>query len=63
MTKREAIEWRDIWVTGANDDSRPRLLLVGDSITRSCFAQVEMELKGIFFCARLTPGVGQEMKA
>ena len=54
MPKREPIEWRDIWVTGAQDDSLPRLLLVGDSIARSYFVPVETALKGIFLCARLT---------
>lgn len=53
MTRREQIEWRDIWVTGANDDSLPRLLMVGDSIARSYFPHVEAELKGQFLCARL----------
>ena len=54
MIRREAIEWCDIWVTGADADSPPRLLLVGDSIARSYFAHVEAELKGQFLCARLT---------
>ncbi len=52
--RREYIEWRDIWVTGAPDESLPRLLLVGDSIARSYFSPVEAELKGRFLCARLT---------
>lgn len=54
MIQREEIEWRDLWVTGADDDTLPRLLLVGDSIARSYFAPVETELKEIFLCARLT---------
>jgi len=54
MVKHEPIEWGEIWVTGADDDSLPRLLLVGDSITRSYFDLVETELKGSFLCARLT---------
>ena len=53
MIKREQIEWRDIWVTGANDVTLPRILLVGDSIARSYFAKVEEELEGAFLCARL----------
>lgn len=54
MIPREYIEWRDIWVTGADDHKLPRLLLVGDSIVRSYFEQVEEDLKGIFLCARMT---------
>jgi hypothetical protein len=50
----EHIEWCDIWVTGAPDNTLPRVLLVGDSIARSYFAKVEEELKGAFRCARLT---------
>ncbi|MBI3986388.1 MAG: SGNH/GDSL hydrolase family protein [Lentisphaerae bacterium] len=52
MLKREYIEWSDIWLTGANDNGLPRVLLVGDSIARSYFAVVEKELSGRFFCAR-----------
>ena len=52
MNKRESIEWCDIWVTGADADALPRVLLVGDSITGSYFAQVEKSLAGKFLCAR-----------
>jgi hypothetical protein len=51
---RERIEWADIWVTDANKDDLPRVLLVGDSITRGYFAEVEKHLAGKAFCARLT---------
>jgi len=54
MMPREYIEWRDMWVTGANDAAMPRALFVGDSIARSYFAQVEAELTGAFLCARMT---------
>jgi lysophospholipase L1-like esterase len=54
MMPREYIEWRDMWVTGANDAAMPRALFVGDSIARSYFAQVEAELNGAFLCARMT---------
>lgn len=54
MSMREAIEWCDTWVTSANNDSLPRLLLVGDSITQSYFYQVEAALNGQYLCARLT---------
>jgi hypothetical protein len=51
---RERIEWADIWVTNANKDDLPRVLLVGDSITRGYFAEVEKHLAGKAYCARLT---------
>lgn len=57
MNKRERIEWCDIWVAGADDDSRPRLLMVGDSIARSYFVQAEKELNGAFLCARLATSI------
>ena len=34
---RERIEWADIWVTDADKDDLPRVLLIGDSITRGYF--------------------------
>jgi hypothetical protein len=51
---RERIEWADIWVTNANKDDLPRVLLVGDSITRGYFGEVEKHLAGKAYCARLT---------
>lgn len=54
MIHREYIEWRDMWVTGADDDKQLKLLLVGDSIVRSYFAPVETGLKGKFLCSRMT---------
>jgi hypothetical protein len=53
MNKHERIEWCDIWVAGADTDTPPKVLLVGDSISRSYFAQVEEALAGKFLCARL----------
>ncbi|MDZ4197745.1 MAG: SGNH/GDSL hydrolase family protein, partial [Kiritimatiellia bacterium] len=57
MKKLERIEWCDLWVTGANETALPRLLLVGDSITRSYFSQVEEDLQGVFLCARLATSI------
>ena len=37
----EPIEWTDIWVTNANRNDLPRVLLVGDSITRGYFKSAE----------------------
>ncbi len=51
---RERIEWIDIWVTDAEKDDLPRVLLVGDSITRGYFGAVEKHLAGKAYCARLT---------
>lgn len=51
---RERIEWIDIWVTNAHKEELPRVLLVGDSITRGYFAGVEKHLAGKAYCARLT---------
>ncbi|MHB8974904.1 MAG: hypothetical protein ACYC4N_31125, partial [Pirellulaceae bacterium] len=38
---RERIEWADIWVTDADKNDLPRVLLIGDSITRGYFDGVE----------------------
>ena len=51
---RERIEWIDIWVTDADRNDLPRVLLVGDSITRGYFSGVEKHLAGKASCARLT---------
>jgi len=51
---REQIEWVDIWVTDADKDDLPRVLLIGDSITRGYFGDVEKRLVGKAYCARIT---------
>jgi len=51
---RERIEWSDIWVVNANKDNLPRVLLVGDSITRQYFGTVEKALEGEANLARCT---------
>ena len=51
---RGRIEWIDIWVTDADKDDLPRVLPVGDSITRGYFGAVEKHLAGKAYCARLT---------
>ena len=43
---RERIEWADIWVTDADKNDLPRVLLIGDSITRGYFDGVEKQLAG-----------------
>ena len=53
MSHREAIEWCDIWVEDASGTSLPRVLLIGDSITRSYFPKVSDQLRGKCACARI----------
>ena len=43
--KRENIEWLDVWLPNSNDHDLPRVLLIGDSITRGYGKQVEANLK------------------
>jgi hypothetical protein len=50
---REQIEWADIWVTNADKSDLPRVLLIGDSISRGYFDGVERLLAGKAYCARL----------
>src|SRR2546428_13700553 len=63
---RESIEWCDIWISHANETNLPRVLLIGDSIARDYYPEVEKRLAGKAFVARLTtlalrgrPGVAQ----
>ena len=51
---RERIEWCDIWFTDADKTDRPRVLLVGDSITRGYFGDVEKRLGDAAYCGRWT---------
>src|SRR5215470_16784163 len=51
---RESIEWCDIWISHANETNLPRVLLIGDSITRDYYPEVEKRLAGKAFVARLT---------
>jgi len=50
---RESIEWLDVWVPGNNVTDRPRVLLVGDSITRDYYKAVEDKLQGKAVVCRL----------
>jgi GDSL-like Lipase/Acylhydrolase family len=50
---REAIEWCDIWISHANETNLPRVLLIGDSITRDYYPEVEKRFAGKAFVARL----------
>jgi hypothetical protein len=50
---RESIEWCDIWVPHADKSDLPRVLLIGDSITRGYSGEVEKRLAGKAYVARL----------
>jgi hypothetical protein len=51
---RENIEWADIWFPDIRNTTLPRVLLIGDSITRNYYPVVESDLKGKAIICRLT---------
>jgi hypothetical protein len=51
---RESIEWCDIWIPHANETNLPRVLLIGDSITRAYYPEVEKNLEGKAYVGRLS---------
>jgi hypothetical protein len=51
---REDIEWCDVWLPHLNETSLPRVLLIGDSITRAYYGEVEKHLEGRAFVGRLS---------
>src|SRR2546428_10337357 len=53
MPSLESIEWCDIWISHANETNLPRVLLIGDSITRDYYPDVEKHLAGKAYVARL----------
>src|SRR5438552_11670852 len=53
MPSLESIEWCDIWISHANETNLPRVLLIGDSIARDYYPEVEKRLAGKAFVARL----------
>jgi acetyl esterase/lipase len=50
---REGIEWCDIWISHGNETNLPRVLLIGDSITRAYYPSVEKKLDGKAYVGRL----------
>src|SRR5215831_14646875 len=50
---QEFIEWCDIWISHANETNLPRVLLIGDSIARDYYPEVEKRLAAKAFVARL----------
>jgi hypothetical protein len=53
-SSRESIEWCDIWISHANETNLPRVLLIGDSITRAYYPEVEKHLAGKAYVGRLS---------
>jgi hypothetical protein len=49
----ESIEWCDLWISHANEANLPRVLLIGDSITRAYYSEVEKNLAGKAYVGRL----------
>lgn len=66
---RESIEWLDVWMPNTNDAGLPRILLIGNSITRGYYPEVQKKLAGKAYVARLAtsksvgdPGLLKEIK-
>ncbi len=51
---REDIEWLDVWMPNTNDSKLPRVLLIGNSITRGYTRGVINLLEGKAYVARLS---------
>lgn len=51
--RREATEWCDVWMPNQNRHDLPRVMLIGDSITRAYFPAVEEQLKGKAYVSRI----------
>ncbi|MGE4490145.1 MAG: SGNH/GDSL hydrolase family protein [Kiritimatiellales bacterium] len=67
---REKIEWCDIWIPSAPETDLPRVLLVGDSITKGYYESVCKDLEGIAYCSKFAtsacvsdPAFGEQLKA
>ena len=50
--ERENIEWCDVWIPGATTTNKPRVLLVGDSITKGYYKVASDQLGNGVACAR-----------
>ncbi len=51
---RERIEWINVWIPEAQVNDRPRILLIGDSITQGYYGTVQRLLSGKAYVGRLT---------
>lgn len=49
---REDVEWLDIWIPSTLKDDKPRILLMGNSITRSYYKEVGAQLKDVAYVAQ-----------
>jgi hypothetical protein len=52
--ERETIEWCDVMIPFANKNDKPRILLIGDSITKAYYRSVYKHLGGKAYCAKFT---------
>ena len=52
QVRLERLEWSDVWVVDAERDNLPKVLLVGDSIVKGYYDQVEARMAGKAACAR-----------
>ena len=52
QAKLEGTEWSDIWIAKANDNNKPRILLVGDSIVTGYYYATANNLSGKANCAK-----------
>lgn len=50
----EFIEWCDVWIPHANETNLPRVLLIGDSISRDYYSRVDNLLSGKAYVGRLS---------
>lgn len=53
VVPREGTEWCNIWMPNANKHDLPRVLLIGDSVTQGYGPDVEKQLAGKAYVARL----------
>jgi lysophospholipase L1-like esterase len=51
--QREATEWTDIWLTSCTKADKPRVLLVGDSITKNYYNGVVKNLRSQAYVGRM----------
>lgn len=54
LVPREASEWCNIWISHADKNDLPRVLMIGDSISVGYFADVEKQMAGKAYVARLS---------
>jgi lysophospholipase L1-like esterase len=55
--RKEAVEWCKIWVDSARENDKPRVLLIGDSITCGYYFTAVKYLKGKAYCTQFGTSV------